>query len=185
MGADRGRRPGAALPGRTAGESHGDLPPSIAERHRPLPRRARRPRVLAARGGTESRDRRPGRPARAARVLCDGSLCNSAHLAADRCTAHRPFIMLAPRLPLRRRPAMNATTTKALSLALVVAVWTIVSHLGKLQLQLWPVIVGVACFLCAGGGMMGLQKSILRSLSGVVWALVYGSVAGALGHSGV
>ncbi len=80
---------------------------------------------------------------------------------------------------------MNATTTKALSLALVVAVWTIVSHLGKLQLQLWPVIVGVACFVGAGGGMMGLQKSILGSLSGVVWALIYVSVAGALGHSEV
>jgi len=80
---------------------------------------------------------------------------------------------------------MNATTTKALSLALVVAVWTIVSHLGKLPLQLWPVIVGLACFVGAGGGMMGLQKSILGSLSGVVWALIYVSVAGALGHSEV
>ena len=80
---------------------------------------------------------------------------------------------------------MNAATTKALSLALVVAVWTLVSHLGKLQLQLWPVIVGLACFVGAGGGMMGLQKSILASLSGVVWALVYVSVAGALGHSEV
>jgi len=47
---------------------------------------------------------------------------------------------------------MNSTTTKALSLALVVAVWTVVSHLGKLQLQLWPVVVGVACFVGAGGG---------------------------------
>jgi len=80
---------------------------------------------------------------------------------------------------------MNAPTTKALSLALVVAVWTLVSHLGKLQLQLWPVIVGLACFVGAGGGMMGLQKSILGNLSGVVWALVYVSVAGALGHSEV
>jgi len=80
---------------------------------------------------------------------------------------------------------MNATTTKALSLALVVAVWTIVSHLGKLPLQLWPVIVGLACFVGAGGGMMGLQKSVLGSLSGVVWALIYASVVGALGHSEV
>ena len=80
---------------------------------------------------------------------------------------------------------MNSTTTKALSLALVVAVWTVVSHLGKLQLQLWPVVVGVACFVGAGGGMMGLQKSVLGSLSGVVWALVYAYVAGALGHSEV
>jgi uncharacterized protein DUF1097 len=78
---------------------------------------------------------------------------------------------------------MNSTTTKALSLALVVAVWAVVSHLGKLPLQLWPVIVGVACFVGAGGGMTGLQKSILGSLSGVVWALIYASVTSALGRS--
>src|SRR5437879_12111584 len=80
---------------------------------------------------------------------------------------------------------MNASTTKALSLGIVVALWAVVSHFGKLPLQLWPVIVGLACFVGAGGGMMGLQKSVLGSLSGVVWALVYAYVAGALGHSEV
>jgi Protein of unknown function (DUF1097) len=80
---------------------------------------------------------------------------------------------------------MNALNTKALSLALVVAVWAVVSHLGKLPLQLWPVIVGVACFVGAGGGMMGLQKSILGSASGVAWALIYASVAAALGRSDI
>src|SRR5437879_7463038 len=181
MGADRGRRPGAALSGRGAGEGPGDLPPSNPEGHRPLPRRARRSRVLAAGGGTESRDCRPGRPARAAGVLRYGSLCNSAYLAADRCTAHRLFIMLAPRLPLRRRPAMNATTTKALSLALVRAVWTIVSHLGKLPLQLWPVIVGLACFVGAGGGTMGIQESVVGSLRGWGGWLIYCSFVAGMG----
>ena len=80
---------------------------------------------------------------------------------------------------------MNALTTKALSLALVVAVWAIVSHLGKLPLQLWPVLVGLACFIGAGGGMMGLQKSVLSSASGVVWAMLYVAVAGALGRQDI
>jgi hypothetical protein len=78
---------------------------------------------------------------------------------------------------------MSASTTKALSLALVVALWAVISHFGKLPLQLWPVIVGLACFLGAGGGMMGLQKSILGSASGVVWALLYVAVTGALGRN--
>jgi len=76
---------------------------------------------------------------------------------------------------------MNASTTKALSLGIVVALWAVISHFGKLPLQLWPVIVGLACFLGAGGGMMGLQKSILGSASGVVWALIYVAVSRALG----
>ena len=76
---------------------------------------------------------------------------------------------------------MNALTTKALSLGIVAALWAVISHFGKLPLQLWPVLVGLACFLGAGGGMMGLQKSILSSASGVVWALIYVAVSRALG----
>ena len=76
---------------------------------------------------------------------------------------------------------MNASTTKALSLGIVVARWAVISHFGKLPLQLWPVLVGLACFLGAGGGMMGLQKSVLGSASGVVWALLYVAVSRALG----
>ena len=53
---------------------------------------------------------------------------------------------------------MNALTTKALSTAIVVALWAVISHYGKLPLQLWPVIVGLACFVGAGSGVPGLQK---------------------------
>jgi hypothetical protein len=76
---------------------------------------------------------------------------------------------------------MNASTTKALSLGIVMAAWVVISHFGKLPLQLWPVLVGLACFVGAGGGMMGLQKSVLGSASGVVWALLYVAVSRALG----
>ena len=77
---------------------------------------------------------------------------------------------------------MSASTTKALSLAIVAAVWAAVSHLLKVNLQLWPVIVGLGCFVGAGGGVMGLQKSVLGTISGVVWAALYISVAAALGR---
>src|SRR3989449_10571646 len=77
---------------------------------------------------------------------------------------------------------MSASTTKALSLAIVAAVWAAISHLLKVNLQLWPVLVGLGCFVGAGGGVMGLQKSVLGTLSGVVWAALYISISGALGR---
>jgi hypothetical protein len=80
---------------------------------------------------------------------------------------------------------MSASTTKALSLAIVAALLAIISHFGKLPLQLWPVLMGLACFLGAGGGMMGLQKSIVSTASGVVWAMLYLVVAGALGRQNI
>ena len=80
---------------------------------------------------------------------------------------------------------MSASTTKALSLGIVAAVWAIISHLGKINLQLWPVFVGLACFVGAGGGITGLQKSLAGTISGVVWAAVYIAVATALGRQDI
>ncbi|MGH7699644.1 MAG: DUF1097 domain-containing protein [Gemmatimonadales bacterium] len=80
---------------------------------------------------------------------------------------------------------MNATTARALSLAVAVAVWTAISHTAKLPFQLWPVIVGLACFVAAGGGLSGLQRSLAGTASGVVWAMLYVAVAGALGRQDI
>ena len=77
---------------------------------------------------------------------------------------------------------MSASTTKALSLAIVAAVWAAISHLLKVNLQLWPVIVGLGCFVGTGGGTMGLQKSVLGTLSGIVWGALYLAISGALGR---
>ncbi len=77
---------------------------------------------------------------------------------------------------------MNAMTARGLSLAAVVAVWTAVSHYGKIPLQLFPAIVGLGCFVAAGGGIPGLQKAAAGMVSGVVWTLLYVSVSAALGR---
>ena len=77
---------------------------------------------------------------------------------------------------------MNAMTARALSLAAVVAVWAGISHLAKLPLQLWPVIIGLACFLAAGGGVVGLTKALAGTASGVAWAMLYVTISGALGR---
>lgn len=78
---------------------------------------------------------------------------------------------------------MNALTARAVSLAIVVVVWTAIFYLAKLPLQLWVVIVGIACFVGSGSGMSGLQKSVAATASGVLWALLGSLLAGALGRN--
>jgi hypothetical protein len=78
---------------------------------------------------------------------------------------------------------MNAATARALSLALVVLIWTAISHMAKLPLQLWPVLVGLACFVAAGSGASAAQKSAAGLVTGVIWALLAGYVSRALGRA--
>src|SRR2546422_5619730 len=80
---------------------------------------------------------------------------------------------------------MNTVTARGLSLAVVVAVWTAISHTQNLPLSLWPVLVGLGCFVAAGGGIPGLQKSVAGVVSGVVWALLYAAVSRALGRQDI
>ena len=77
---------------------------------------------------------------------------------------------------------MNAMTARALGLAVAVAAWTAISHVGKLPLHLWPVLIGLACYLAAGGGIAGFKKSSAGVTSGVIWAMLYVAVSGALGR---
>jgi hypothetical protein len=77
---------------------------------------------------------------------------------------------------------MSAITAQALSVGIIVALWTAISHYGKLPLLLWPVIVGIGCFVAAEEGIPGLQKTLAGLITGVVWALIAYSVSKALGR---
>src|SRR5438046_5049774 len=76
---------------------------------------------------------------------------------------------------------MNAMTARGLSLAAVVAVWTAISEMARVNLSRWPVLVGLACAVAAGGGGPGLQKTLAGTISGVVWALAAHAATRALG----
>jgi len=80
---------------------------------------------------------------------------------------------------------MNAMTARGLSLAAVVAVWTAISEIARVNLSLWPVIVALGCSLAAGGGVPGLQKTAAGTISGVVWAVLATAVSRALGGQDV
>jgi len=76
---------------------------------------------------------------------------------------------------------MNAMTARGLSLAAVVAAWTAISEIARVNLSLWPVIVALGCSLAAGGGIPGLQKTAAGTISGVIWAVLATAVSRALG----
>ncbi len=76
---------------------------------------------------------------------------------------------------------MDTMTARGLSLAVVVAVWTAISEMARVPLSLWPVIVALGCYVAAGGGVPGLQRTVIGTLSGVVWALLVHAVNRALG----
>jgi hypothetical protein len=80
---------------------------------------------------------------------------------------------------------MNAMTARGLSLAAVVAVWTAISEIARVNLSLWPVIVALGCSLAAGGGIPGLQKTAAGTISGVIWAVLATAVSRALGGQDV
>lgn len=80
---------------------------------------------------------------------------------------------------------MNAMTARGLSLGLVVAAWSAISDMGKVNLSLWAVVVALGCYLAAGGGVGGLQRTIVGTVSGVVWALLAVIVSRALGRQDI
>ena len=78
---------------------------------------------------------------------------------------------------------MTPMTARGLGLGVAVAGWTIISHLANIPLQLWPVFVGLGCFLAAGGGISGLLKSGLGTLSGVAWMVLFVMLSRAMGRN--
>ncbi|HEV8264235.1 MAG TPA: DUF1097 family protein [Gemmatimonadales bacterium] len=76
---------------------------------------------------------------------------------------------------------MNASTARALLVGLLVAVWVYVSVVARVNLAVWVGLVALGCSFAAGGGVPGLQKTLVGTLSGVVWFLVAVMVRDAVG----
>jgi hypothetical protein len=80
---------------------------------------------------------------------------------------------------------LSTITAQALSVGIIVALWTANWHYGHLPLLLWPVIVGMGCYVAAEEGLPGLQKTLAGLITGVVWALIAYFVSRALGRSNI
>jgi hypothetical protein len=80
---------------------------------------------------------------------------------------------------------MNASTARALFVGLLVAVWVWLTGQARLRLEVWPGIVALGCYFAAGGGVSGLQKTVIGTLSGVAWVLVADAVRVAIGGTSI
>src|SRR5882672_10563849 len=80
---------------------------------------------------------------------------------------------------------MNASTARALFVGLLVAVWFWLTGQARLRIEIWPGIVALGCYFAAGGGVSGLQKTVIGTLSGVVWVLVADAVRVAVGGTSI
>jgi hypothetical protein len=80
---------------------------------------------------------------------------------------------------------MNTMTTRALALGLLVAIWAWVAGAARLHVSMWAGLVALGCFFAAGGGVPGLQKTVVATLSGVVWVLIAQAVRVAIGGGSV
>ena len=80
---------------------------------------------------------------------------------------------------------MNTMTARALMVGLLIALWAWVASVARLHVAMWAGVVALGCFFAAGGGVPGLQKTVVATLAGVLWVLVSHAVRVAIGGGGV
>ena len=76
---------------------------------------------------------------------------------------------------------MNTMTARALMVGLLIALWAWVASVARLHVAMWAGVVALGCFFAAGGGVPGLQKTVVATLAGVLWVLVSHAVRVAIG----
>ena len=77
---------------------------------------------------------------------------------------------------------MNTMTARALMVGLLIALWAWVASVARLHVAMWAGVVALGCFFAAGGGVPGLQKTVVATLAGVLWVLVSHAVRVAIGN---
>src|SRR3989442_4117361 len=80
---------------------------------------------------------------------------------------------------------MNTMTARALMVGVLIAIWAWLASVARLNVSLWAGVVALGCFFASGGGVAGLQKTIVATLSGVVWVLIAAAVRVAIAGHGV
>lgn len=80
---------------------------------------------------------------------------------------------------------MNTLTTRAIIVGVLIAVWAWVAGAARLHVSIWAGFIALGCYFAAGGGVPGLQRTIVATLSGVVWVLIAQAVRVAIGGGSV
>jgi hypothetical protein len=67
---------------------------------------------------------------------------------------------------------MDMLMALALSIGVLIAIWTYVAVGMVAQLSVWAAIVAWGCFFAAGGKMQGFQKTVASNLSGLIYVFI-------------
>ena len=76
---------------------------------------------------------------------------------------------------------MDMLTALALSIGVLIAIWTYVAVGVVTQLSVWAGIVAWGCFFAAGGKIQGFQKTVFANLSGLIYVFIILQLLGSLG----
>ena len=76
---------------------------------------------------------------------------------------------------------MDALIALALSIGVLIAIWTYVAVGVVTQLSVWAGIVAWGCFFAAGGKIQGFQRTAFANLSGLIYVLIITQLLGYLG----
>src|SRR5207245_9998146 len=80
---------------------------------------------------------------------------------------------------------MTTRTAGALMVGVLIAIWAWLASVARLNVSMWAGVVALGCFYASGGGVAGLQKTIVATVSGVVWLLIAEAVRVAIAGHGV
>src|SRR5256712_4514096 len=75
---------------------------------------------------------------------------------------------------------MNTMTARALMVGVLIAIWAWLASVARLNVSMWAGVVALGCFYASGGGVAGVQKTIVATLSGGGWGVIAEAVPGAV-----
>src|SRR3989442_9861779 len=79
---------------------------------------------------------------------------------------------------------MNTMTARALMVGVLIAIWAWLASVARLNVSMWAGVVALGCFYASGGGVAGVAKKIVATLSGGGWGLLAQAVPGAVAGPG-
>lgn len=78
---------------------------------------------------------------------------------------------------------MDMLTALALSIGVLIAIWTYVAVAVVPDLSVWAAIVAWGCFFAAGGKALGFQKTVFANLSGLIYVWIITQILPHVGGS--
>src|SRR3989442_15738956 len=83
---------------------------------------------------------------------------------------------------------MNTMTARALMVGVLIAIWAWLASVARLNVSMWAGVVALGCFYASGGGVAGVEKTVVGAPSGGGWGVIPrggpGPIAGPGGGSG-